>query len=202
MYTPTQETVKTRFNKPYNKYDLKIIFKQFLDVDDYKKLAHFVYLDKPYKEEIPGTYSVYHMMPNGMAIATNALCINEWLRLHNLPVRQKINPYTIAQKLIFNNNDKRIDTRTETSVNLKNIPGRKPRADLRSSRDHNSAFNAPTGISNITENVWQWYSAECSVGEIAEQLGCTVPNVYYHINKYKKSNPNWKIELELDKKED
>jgi DNA-binding CsgD family transcriptional regulator len=198
MYTPTQQTVKN------SKYDLKNIFKQYLDVDDYKKLSHFVYLDKPFKEDIPGTYSVYHMMPHGIAIATNALCINEWLRLHNLPVRSQKKPYTISQKLTFNNNDKRIDTRTEISVNLKNIPGRKPAtgSGLRSSRDHNSAFNAPTGIDNITENIWHWYSAECSVGEIAEQLGCTVPNVYYHINKYKKLNPNWKTELELDKTQD
>ena len=191
MYAPTQETVKNHPYKHYNKYELRLIFKEVLDEADYKKLSHFVYLDKPYKKQIPGTYSVYHMMPHGIAIATNALCINEWLQLHGLPVRPQKAEYTIAQKMMFNNNDSRIDTRTETSVNLKN--------NLKQGRPSVGSGNWTRPEADKLADIWNWYSAGIHVNDIAIKLGCTVANVYYHVNKYKKKTPNWKDEMQVDK---
>lgn len=193
MYAPTQETVKNHPYKHYSKYDLRVLFKAELSDEDYKKLSHFVFLNQRFKEPIPGTYSVYHMVPGGIAIATNALCINEWLKLHGLPVRPGKSQYTIEQKILFNGNDKRIDTRTPLSTSMVNKRGRP--AKVEGPGSGNWEREAP----EIQLDIWNWYSAGIHVNDIAQRLGCTVPNVYYHINKYKKANPKWKDDIKVDK---
>ena len=117
MNTPTDYTTYG------GKQKLRAMFQRVLDLEDYKKLTHFVFLHTAFKEEIPGTYCMYHMHKEGLAIATNALCINEWLKLHDMPVRPKINDYTVQRKLLHNQ-DERIDNRTEESVNMQNKRGR------------------------------------------------------------------------------
>lgn len=162
-----------------------MIFRRILDEEDYRKLAHFVFLNKPFKQEIPGTYSVYHMYETGIIIATNALCINEWLRLHGLPVRKPLSEYTVNKK-IQNNDSEAIDTRTPESVSMRN---RRPPAPK---------IPVAADLDNLTRNVWQWYHAGISAGEISKRINCTPANVYYYLKKYKKAVPDWEEQLELD----
>lgn len=166
--------------KTPTKKQMRLVFKRILDEADYTKLAHFVFLDKPFKEQIPGTYSVYHMVEGGIIIATNALCINEWLRLHGLPVRKELSEYTVNKK-IKNNRTVDIDTRTPVSVGMRNTRG--------------DALN-PEDCS-ITKNVWQWYNAGIGASEISKRINCTPANVYYYIRKYKKLNPEWEKEVDI-----
>ncbi len=155
--------------KTPSKKQMRLVFKRILDEADYTKLAHFVFLDKPFKEQIPGTYSVYHMVEGGVIIATNALCINEWLRLHDLPVRKELSEYTVSKK-IKNNRTLDIDTRTANSVGMRN----------------RSPDNAVPEACSVTKNVWQWYNAGIGASEISRRLNCSPGNVFYYIRNTKK----------------
>jgi len=187
MYAKPQKVQKTPPHKRYSKYEMRLIFKRVLDEADYRKLAHFVFLDKPFKENIPGTYSVYHMVEDGVIIATNAVCINQWLRLHGLLVRPALSEATVGYKIQANGTDA-IDTRTPESVEMRNRAkprGRRPKV-------------LTAEIDQITANVWNWYTAGVGAGEISKRISCTPANVYYYLKKYKKHNPNWEDELEVD----
>ena len=181
MNTPTDYTTYG------GKQRLKAMFQRVLDLEDYKKLTHFVFLHTEFKKEIPGTYCMYHMHKDGLAIATNALCINEWLKLHDMPVRPKINDYKVQRKLLHNQ-DERIDNRTEERVNMQNKRGRKP-----------GIPNNFDPSADLTANIWSWHSAGLSSAKISRRLGVTPAAVYYHIKKYKKANPDYIKEfLEVD----
>lgn len=166
----------------YNKRDLKLLFKRELEFEDFRKLTHFVFISKRWGEQIPGTYTVYHMCDDGVAIATNALCINEWLKANGLPVRRPINEYTAEQKISINSGHN-IDNRTDQSISMRNKTGKKPK--------HCSNLY----VDDLSLDVWNWYTAGLTVAEISRRINCTPPNVYYHLNKYKKANPEWESEL-------
>jgi len=177
---------------------IKFIIKRAIAKVDYQKLTHFVYLDKPFKQNIPGSYSIYCMCEGGVAIATNALCINEWLACHNLPVRAPIIDSVVEKKLIANTGLD-IDTRTESSVAMRNKRGRKSSIELlpRLSTEYNSPMSL-RGDMELTENIWAWWSSGVGTTKLAERLNCTVPAIYYHLKKYKKNNPDWAKDLEVD----
>ena len=155
----------------YNKQQMRMIIKRQLEAKEYNSLIHFVFLNKPFNSEIPGTYSVYHMVEGGMIVATNAACINEWLVEHNMPTRPPMSDYTIFKKHA-------VDNRTETSVNLK--------------------YTAPKHESSeLHVDVWHWYTAGVSIREISDRIHCTAANVHYYIKKYKKLNPEWEKEVDI-----
>lgn len=155
--------------------ELKLLFKHQLDIEDYKRLAQFVWV-KQIKENIPGTYSVFAMYKNGIAIATNALCINEWLDTHNLPRRKPLHEYTVKQKMLFNRDDiTKIDNRTDEFSEYKRKPGRKIGQAVNSKHGH-----------NVTKQIWELHQEGFTPPDISHAIGCTVANVYYHINKQRK----------------
>ena len=133
---------------------IKFIIKRTLVRADYQKLTHFVYLDRAFKENIPGSYSVYCMCVGGIAIATNALCINEWLKLHDLPVRAPIIDSVVEKKLTFNSGLD-IDTRTESSVAMRNKRGRKTSIEFmpRLGLEPNSPMSERNST-ELTNNIW------------------------------------------------
>jgi hypothetical protein len=157
--------------------ELKFLFKQQIELEDYQKLSHFIWV-KQIKEHIPGTYSVYSMYKDGIAIGTNALCINAWLDTHNLPRKRPLSEYTVKQKMLFNREDvAKIDNRTDsTSVVLKRKPGRVQGKRYEESR---------CGI-NVREQIWDLHQEGFTPADISHAIGCTPANVYYHINKERK----------------
>ena len=165
------ETEPETITKP----ELKLVFKQILELEDYQKLAHFVWVNQ-YLAHIPGSYSVYAMYKNGIAIATNSLCINEWLDAHNQPRRKPLHEYTVKQKMLFNRDDiQKIDNRTDEFNEYKRKPGRKI----------GEAVNSKHG-NNVTKQIWELHQEGFSMRDISHALGCTVANVYYHVNKQRK----------------
>lgn len=165
--------------KTPNKDQMRNIIKRQIGSEEYNSLIHFVFIDKPFKSEIPGTYSVYNMLDYGMIIATNAACINEWLVEHEMPTRAPMSDWTINAK-------NAVDNRTEESVKLKYVKAGRPPMPL--SNEGESLIN----------DVWSWYTAGVKCGEIAKRIQCTPANVHYYIRKYKKHNPDWKTQLEVD----
>ena len=157
------------------KPELKLVFKQILELEDYRKLAHFVWV-KQIKAHIPGTYSVYAMYKDGIAIATNALCINEWLDAHNLPRRKPLHEYTVKQKMLFNRKDiAKIDNRSDEFTAYKRKPGRIP----------GEAVNSKHGL-RVSEQIWELHQDGHTPADISVAIGCTVANIYYHIHKQRK----------------
>ena len=158
-----------------NKSEIKWLFRQILDVEDYQKLTHFVWV-KQIKEHIPGTYSVFAMHKNGIAIATNALCINQWLDKHNLPRRKPMSEYTVKQKMLFNREDvAKIDNRTDEFTEYRRKPGRIPGATI----------NGKHG-KDVAEQIWELHQEGFTPADISIAIGCTVANIYYHIHKQRK----------------
>ena len=165
------ETEPETITKP----ELKLVFKQILELEDYQKLAHFVWV-KQYLAHIPGTYSVYAMYKDGIAIATNALCINEWLDTHNLPRRKPLHEQTVKRKLLFNRDDiDKIDNRTNEFEYTPRKPGRKK----------GEAIIGKHG-ERVAEQIWELHQDGHTPADISIAIGCTVANIYYHIHKQRK----------------
>jgi hypothetical protein len=161
--------------EPINKSEIKWLFKKILDVEDYQKLSHFVWV-KQIKEHIPGTYSVFAMHENGIAIATNALCINQWLDAHNLPRRKPLHEETVKRKLMFNREDiQKIDNRSSEFQWSPKKPGRTPGA----------AINGKHG-KDVASQIWDLHQEGHTPADISIAIGCTVANIYYHIRKQQK----------------
>ncbi len=154
--------------KPPNKQQMRMIIKRQLDMEEYTRLLQFVYLEKPFKSEIPGKYSIYYMYGKGMIIATSEPCINEWLEEQGLPKRNALSEWTInaAEKNNLN--------KGKSAVKPKRI-------------------NQKPGLEN---DVWHWYTANVPIREIASRLKCSPGNVFYYVRKYKQNNPDWAEEME------
>ena len=152
--------------------DVKRVLKRNIEPEIYRKFSHFVYLTTPMIEPIPGPYSMYYMYKDGLAVATNALCINEWLTLHNLPTRRPFAQFTIDHR-IKANIGMDIDNRTPEWTGAAKPPKPPKMIIIKHSK--------------IRETIWDLYSNQnISTGEIARALDCTRPNVYYHIKKKQK----------------
>ena len=165
------ETEPETITKP----ELKLVFKQILELEDYQKLSHFVWVNQ-YLAHIPGSYNVYAMYKNGIAIATNALCINEWLDAHNLPRRKPLHEQTVKRRMLFNRDDiERIDNRNSEFEYVPQKPGRKQGAVITSKHGE-----------IVAEQIWELFQEGHVPGDIATAIGCTPANVYYHIKKIQK----------------
>ena len=167
--------------KTLQTFELRTLFKTALQVKDfkdngslsYRKLNHFVWV-KQLKEQIPGTNSLYIFYKNGIAVATNAICINEWLDAHDLPRRREANITTIEQKIRANNGDTSIDNRTPESVIQRG---------LRKSRLAYAKRIKTLPRENMGEEMWKMYDEGITIAEIARAFDVTPPAVHYHINK-------------------
>ena len=174
MTNPAYKLAKTEPEK-ITKPELKLLFKKILEIEDYKRLTHFVWV-KQYIEHIPGTYSVYAMYKNGIAVATNALCINEWLDAHNLPRRKPLHEETVKRKLMFNREDiAKIDNRSSEFQWSPKKPGRTPGAII----------NGKHG-KDVASQIWELHQEGHTPADISIAIGCTVANIYYHIRKIQK----------------
>ena len=165
------ETEPEKITRP----ELKLVFKKILELEDYQKLTHFIWV-KQFKQQIPGTYSVYAMYKDGIAVATNSLCINEWLDAHNLPRRKPLHEQTIKRKLLFNRDDiAKIDNRTDEFQWTPKKPGRQPGAPV----------NGKHG-KDVATQIWELHQDGHTPADISIAVGCTVANIYYHIRKQQK----------------
>ena len=153
-------------------FELKRVLKRGIEPEIYRKFSHFVYLTKPMIEPIPGSYSIYFMHNGGIVIATNALCINEWLTLHNMKTKEPLSQFTCNHRMKANEG---MDIDNRTPEWTKPLPPPKM-----------PVFKMPVH-SEVRETVWDLYTNQnCSTKQIAEVLGFTIPNIYYHINKKQK----------------
>lgn len=151
---------------------LKRVLKKGIEPEIYRKFSHFVYLTIPMREPIPGPYSIYYMHNGGIVVATNALCINEWLTLHNMPTKEPLSHFTCNHR-IKANEGMDIDNRTpEWTKSLP--PPLLPKVNI-------------NVHSKVRETVWDLYTNQnVSTKQIALMLGFTIPNIYYHIHKKQK----------------
>jgi hypothetical protein len=165
------ETEPEKITRP----ELKLVFKKILELEDYQKLTHFIWV-KQFKQQIPGTYSVYAMYKDGIAVATNSLCINEWLDAHNLPRRKPLHEQTIKRKLLFNRDDiAKIDNRTDKFEWSPKKPG----------RIKGQIVNGNLG-KDVATQIWELHQDGHTPADISIAIGCTVANIYYHIRKQQK----------------
>jgi DNA-binding CsgD family transcriptional regulator len=114
---------------------------------------------------------MYIMHNNGIAIATNAICINKFLVNHDLPKKRAMTEKHVQMKIRVNGTDK-IDNRTKKWTYYK-IKKRTyaPRT-------------APTPGEELRELVWKMYVEDLkTAAEIASELGFSPPNIYYHLRK-------------------
>lgn len=159
-------------NHNKTKFELRSLFKRHIDQEEYRLLTHFVYVKK-IKEPIPGTWSMYIYQGDHIAVATNALCINEWCQKHNLPRRRPFTEKHAQMKIRVNGTDK-IDNRTDKWTWG---PARKDGAAYTPRKNLNPG-------ENIRELVWDLYVHEnLTATEISHRLGFTAPNIYYHLKR-------------------
>ena len=157
-------------NHNKTKFELRSLFKRHLDSEEYRKLTHFLWCKK-IKSNIPGTWTMYMWHNNGIAIATNAICINKFLVEHDLPKKRPMTEKHIQMKIRVNGTDK-IDNRTKKWTYYK-IKKRTyaPRT-------------TPTPGEELRELVWKMYVEDnLTAVEISHKLGYTAPNIYYHLRK-------------------
>lgn len=163
-------------NKLTNKTSMRPVFKAVLDPEEYKKYTHFVYI-KHLKQQLPGTQVLYLMHKNGIACATNALCINDWLVLHELPPRAAMSEYWCNLKININGTTK-IDNRSEKWMGQKDLD----MIDQAEGRGGNRMLNPIVD----SERAWELYSQGWNCIKIAKHYGVTPAAIYYHIKKMEK----------------
>tara|TARA_R110000824_G_scaffold277168_1_gene465440 strand:- start:1361 stop:1888 length:528 start_codon:yes stop_codon:yes gene_type:complete len=158
------------------KIAIRNIIKANCDEEEYKKLTYFEWV-KHLKTEMPGTWHLYIWLEDGIACATNALCINEWLDLHGqgqkAPMADKVVNYKIEQNAPHN-----IDNRTEQWTK------KESQLTKRSYDRGNRDTIDPKSLTSTIYNMY--YNEKLNLKEIANIMDFTVPNIHYHIKKHKK----------------
>ena len=170
--------ITTPVKRKCKSFELRNLFKRQLAQDDYKKLTHFAWVTK-LEFNVPGTYSMYIMYEGGIAIATNSICINEWLEAHGQPRRRPTLQRTVDHKIRLNQ-DTTIDNRSDKWSQFKNTPPRVPGTPYAERQNLNPG-------EDIRELIWDMYAYQ-HMGkiDIAKALGFTPPNIYYHIKMKRK----------------
>ena len=168
-------------NKLTNKTSMRPVFKAVLDPEEYKKYTHFVYI-KHLKQQLPGTQVLYLMHRNGIACATNALCINDWLVIHELPPRSAMSPYWCNLKIKINGTDK-IDNRSERWMNETDLDSGELAEGRGGNRQLNPIVDSKAAYELHHNDGW-------SYAKIAKKYGVTAPAIYYHIKKIEKQLDN------------
>jgi len=166
------------------KIAIRNIFKATVDIEDYRKLTYFEWV-KELKVEMPGTRHMYIMYDGGIACCTNALCINEWLVAHNQRTRRPMSNAQVEYKISVNEGSNIDNRSSEWTAKLPSLDdkriGPKNPAGGWNKRSH------PNSVNELRETIWYMFADQHkSPGEIAEELGYTPPNIYYHIKKMQK----------------
>lgn len=163
-----------------NKTSMRPVFKAVLDPEEYKRYTQFAYI-KQLKAQMPGSQVLYLWHKNGIACATNALCINDWLVLHDLEPREQITDYIANIKININGSNK-IDNRSAKWADYKTKVWEKTENyQVGPGRGEVSKTKDPTLI-------WNMYTVRgMSVDQIAQALEVTPPAIYYHLKKFKKT---------------
>lgn len=151
---------------------LPSIFRNAMEFENYRYLVHFVIVQKVL-EPIPGTISFYIMTDRGVAVGTNALCINQWLELHGLRRRAPVTELRIKHKLAYHP-DALLDNRTPESIQYIQI----------TQRVH-TTVNTKEGmtISPDTIKIWRMITDGMTTKEIAAEMGVPNMNIYYHMRR-------------------
>lgn len=148
------------------KSDLRNVFRNNISYDDMQKLCHFAWVKK-IKSHPPGTYVVYHFYQGGIAVATNALNINNWLVEHDQKPRPPVNPLYVEKVMKRNDYDNKIDNRDSWKYvkrDVKRLP--------------------PT---EMQRDIWDKYTNyDVPASELAKAYNITVPGVYYHVKMYRR----------------
>jgi len=156
-------------NKKYNINRLKGTFNRALTLDKYNQLVHFVAVKKLIAE-CPGDYVCYRWFHDIVAVATSEPNIDEWLGLHGLEPRG-----SAEIKLTKSG----IQTQ-QTGQN-----------GYSKSFSHDAMVNSETLQAEIVHKL----DNGATLTSIADELGCTAANIYYHRKKY---NERMAKELEVD----
>ena len=150
---------------------LKSSFNRALTLDKYKQLVHFVIVKK-LKAHCPGDYVCYRFYTNCVGVATSEPDINEWLSLHDLGSRP-----VITKKL--------------------NTSG-KVLAQARQNGFTSLGFadGIMQSSENLQDEIMRLLDSGQTLTNIANNLGCTTANIYYHRKRYKE---RMNKQLEVDK---
>jgi hypothetical protein len=120
------------------------------------------------------------MCDTGLAIATNSICINDWLIQHDLPTRRPLSEYRIEMKQKLNGKDN-IDNRTEEAkADAKNALTNRIASGVKSRYG-----NGPVELSGLTMSIYELYESGVTPAAIARLLHCTPANAHYHVRKAK-----------------
>jgi hypothetical protein len=148
------------------KSDLRNVFRSNISYDDMQRLCHFAWVKK-IKSHPPGTYVVYHFYQGGIAVATNALNINNWLVEHGQKPRPPVNPLYVEKVMKRNDYDEKIDNR-DSWIYVKKVVKTLPPSEMQ-------------------RDIWDKYTNhDVSASELATAYNITVPGVYYHVKQYKR----------------
>jgi DNA-binding CsgD family transcriptional regulator len=143
-------------NKKYTIERLKGSFHRALPQRQFNQLVHFVAVRK-LLAECPGDYVCYRWYHNRVAVATSEPNINQWLDLHGLEPRED---------------------------------GEFQFKPVRSSYNGHSTYSFSDGAKMASETLQEEIMFKLNNGatltSIANELGCTVANIYYHKNRYHK----------------
>jgi len=157
-------------HKKYNINRLKGTFNRALPLHKYNQLVHFVMVKK-LLAECPGNYVCYRWFHDGTAVATSEPNIDEWLSLHGLDPRGSVE----APKL------------TNSGI----------QAQQTQQNGYSKSFSADAMVNSKTLQAEIMYRLDngWTLTSIADELGCTAANIYYHRKKY---NERMAKQLEVD----
>lgn len=153
----------------YNVTRLKGTFNRALPLEKFNQLVNFVGVKKVLAE-CPGDYVCYRFYYNGVAVATSEPNIDEWLELHNKTPRGTVKP-----------------TYNKTGI----------QAQQTGQNGYSKSFGADAMVNTETlqEQIMHKLNAGGTLTSIADELGCTAANIYYHRKKY---NERMNKQLEVD----
>jgi len=159
---------------PHNpqKYTIKRLkggFNRALTLDKYNKLVHFVAVKK-LLAECPGEYVCYRWLHNVTVVATSEPNIDEWLALHGL------------------------EPRLPEEIKLTNS-GEQAQQTGQNGYSQGFSSNAMVNSETLQAEIVHRLDNGATLTSIADELGCTAANVYYHRKKY---NERMAKELEVD----
>ena len=145
-------------SKKYNINRLKGTFNRALTLDKYNQLVHFVAVRR-LLAECPGKYVCYRWFHDIVAVATSEPNIDEWLSLHGLEPR-------LPEEIKLNNSGEQAQQTGQNGYSK--------------SFSSNAMVNSETLQAEIVHKL----DNGATLTSIADELGCTAANIYYHRKKY------------------
>jgi len=148
--------------------EIRNIFKRNFKQVDFLKLVHFVVVPNCIMTP-PGTYVVAKRYHNCVIIATDALCINDWLDAHDLPKRPKLD------------NEGWCSAGDVKTRKIKKFVAANGYSKLGTSED-----GVMQQSTELQEDIMKWLAEGATIASISRKLGCSGANVIYHKKKYLK----------------